>query len=215
MEELNLKVGSFYERAEGTIASIYDYLPGRYYCFKDTQGNFYSSNGHVEAAHLVSTHDIVKELAPIDIMLRTPEIIAMNQNFEAVPTTVTAAAPAARVRTGPHKHAAIIKAWADGEEIEYKGPRMTEWKDLAAAGQSATQWRDEVEYRVKPKKVELFFCLKTSISNPNKLVTGNSKDSIAAVRSGITGNHRDRIKAIFKITANPVTQEFISLERVE
>ncbi len=47
--------------------------------------------------------------------------------------------------TQPHKHAAIIKAWADGAEIEFQsnnGP----WSDV-----SEPRWYHDHEYRVKPQ----------------------------------------------------------------
>ena len=47
----------------------------------------------------------------------------------------------------PHKHAAVIKAWADGAATEFKGPRGN-WiahTDIAPA------WFPTVEYRVKPQ----------------------------------------------------------------
>lgn len=45
----------------------------------------------------------------------------------------------------PHKHAALIKAWADGAEIEYSDP--------GSVWQSATspRWDGYGEYRIKPE----------------------------------------------------------------
>jgi hypothetical protein len=43
----------------------------------------------------------------------------------------------------PHKHAAVIKAWADGAEIEYQRPD-NEWVTVAEPG-----WYESVDYRVK------------------------------------------------------------------
>jgi hypothetical protein len=46
----------------------------------------------------------------------------------------------------PHVHATLIKAWADGAEIEYKsqtGPWM-------GTGRSGPLWNPYVEYRIKP-----------------------------------------------------------------
>ena len=52
----------------------------------------------------------------------------------------------------PHKHAAIIKAWADGAEIEFltHGPILysTESRWLPAEGRC---WFSDVEYRIKPE----------------------------------------------------------------
>ncbi len=45
----------------------------------------------------------------------------------------------------PHKHADIIKAWADGAEIEFSFNGY-EWRPIAERG-----WRDDVGYRIKPE----------------------------------------------------------------
>ena len=47
----------------------------------------------------------------------------------------------------PHKHAAIIKAWADGESIEYNGIGG-KWLPVTEAGPC---WMESVEYRIKPE----------------------------------------------------------------
>lgn len=44
----------------------------------------------------------------------------------------------------PRKHAELIKAWADGAEIQYKD--SYEWYDCA----NAPAWEDNTEYRIKP-----------------------------------------------------------------
>ena len=46
----------------------------------------------------------------------------------------------------PHKHAALIKAWADGAEIEYKYFRSGQWIQIGTPNWDAT-----VEYRIKPE----------------------------------------------------------------
>ena len=54
------------------------------------------------------------------------------------------ATPAHNVRR-PHKHAELIKAWADGAEIQYKqigGEWITE----------EPLWCEEYEYRIKPEQ---------------------------------------------------------------
>ena len=46
-----------------------------------------------------------------------------------------------------HKHAELIKAWADGAEIEYKSPYG--WSPIEGRNPS---WLDHSEYRIKPKQ---------------------------------------------------------------
>jgi len=49
----------------------------------------------------------------------------------------------------PHKHAEIIKQWADGAEIEYYSPYGKVWCRV-----SRPSWEDDIEFRVKPQKSE-------------------------------------------------------------
>jgi len=46
----------------------------------------------------------------------------------------------------PHKHAAIIKAWADGEQIQAKLPEKLDWTDTTWPG-----WNTDIQYRIKPE----------------------------------------------------------------
>ena len=48
----------------------------------------------------------------------------------------------------PHKHAALIKAWADGAKIQYREHGDIPWKDTEPA------WVDRYQYRIKPKTVK-------------------------------------------------------------
>ena len=46
----------------------------------------------------------------------------------------------------PHKHAALIKAWADGAEIEYWGVYDNRWFDATCPA-----WDPDIQYRIKPE----------------------------------------------------------------
>ena len=48
----------------------------------------------------------------------------------------------------PHKHAELIKAWADGAEIQYKD-ELGEWETWD--GYNAPPWYPDEEYRIKPE----------------------------------------------------------------
>ena len=48
----------------------------------------------------------------------------------------------------PHKHIVEIKAWADGEEIEYQAGEGSEWKPCLVPG-----FYESYFYRVKPKNI--------------------------------------------------------------
>jgi hypothetical protein len=47
----------------------------------------------------------------------------------------------------PHKHAELIKAWADGAEIEYYSPSQDKW---IICVNNRPQWHEDMAYRVKP-----------------------------------------------------------------
>lgn len=46
----------------------------------------------------------------------------------------------------PHKHAELIKAWADGAEIEYFRDEVG-WQLICTPS-----WDEDVEYRIKPEE---------------------------------------------------------------
>lgn len=48
----------------------------------------------------------------------------------------------------PHKHAALIKAWADGAQVQVKND-LNDWYDCK--GEIAPSWRADFEYRIKPE----------------------------------------------------------------
>jgi hypothetical protein len=49
----------------------------------------------------------------------------------------------------PHKHAELIKAWADGSPIQYRAvPNHGDWKDAP----EHLIWDWSAEYRIKPKE---------------------------------------------------------------
>ena len=45
----------------------------------------------------------------------------------------------------PHKHAELIKAWADGATIEVYQPAFDRWEEAEPA------WHTSFEYRIKPE----------------------------------------------------------------
>ena len=48
----------------------------------------------------------------------------------------------------PHKHCELIKAWADGAEIQRRKYASNEWVD------TDPDWRVGTEYRIKPRTVK-------------------------------------------------------------
>ena len=74
----------------------------------------------------------------------------------------------------PHVHAAVIKAWADGAEIQVKGESPTsKWEDLNGC---QPLWHSKQEYRVKPepkpdsillRRIEFGHGINIDINQPN------------------------------------------------
>ncbi len=60
----------------------------------------------------------------------------------------------------PHKHASLIKAWADGAQIQYKTAGGSDFEDI-----NPPSWNGIGEYRTKPKpkvKVYQWLCVKAN-----------------------------------------------------
>jgi len=54
----------------------------------------------------------------------------------------------------PHKHAEVIKAWAEGKEIEVRPEPTWEWKPVEVffPHLKSPAWYEYYEYRVKPEQ---------------------------------------------------------------
>lgn len=60
-----------------------------------------------------------------------------------------------------HKHADVIKAWADGATVQVKGYYTDQWKTISDC--ETPVWHSELEYRVKPEPkpdVITYACIK-------------------------------------------------------
>ena len=81
----------------------------------------------------------------------------------------------------PHKHAEMIKAWADGHPVQYKSRSSGEWVDLGL--HISPGWEAYREYRIKPK--ELFVnVFKTEENNTNYRTGFNVYSSKEEAMSG-------------------------------
>lgn len=49
----------------------------------------------------------------------------------------------------PHKHAELIKAWADGAQIQFRDKPDCQWEDWTK--EFSPSWREFVGYRIKPE----------------------------------------------------------------
>ena len=51
----------------------------------------------------------------------------------------------------PHKHAELIKAWADGAEIQFRDSNNPDYNEWANVSVHMPTWVTEFEYRIKPE----------------------------------------------------------------
>jgi hypothetical protein len=80
----------------------------------------------------------------------------------------------------PHKHAEVIKAWADGHQIQFLD--HFGWKDCDSSGPA---WMKDVKYRIKPPEdMEIHMAIRydegvvasyTELSNVKFIFDGESK----------------------------------------
>lgn len=84
----------------------------------------------------------------------------------------------------PHKHAELIKAWADGAEIQvkdltnYSDPKDCNWSDFSEFDDMV--WYNEWEYRIKPKTIKYRVALHRGAFKDSPLYTINYNSDAAA-----------------------------------
>lgn len=69
----------------------------------------------------------------------------------------------------PHKHAELIKAWADGEQIQFRSNPDASWKDV-----DSPKWDVTTEYQIKlaPKEISIYGRISNlSYIKPNESLT--------------------------------------------
>lgn len=81
-----------------------------------------------------------------------------------------------------HVHSDVIKAWADGEEIEVSTDPSGPWHDAPEPG-----WVLDLFYRVKPKQQERWVNI---YNNDGGFKTKEEADFYAASRSSLPRPHR-------------------------
>lgn len=70
----------------------------------------------------------------------------------------------------PHKHCEVIKAWADGAEIQVKDPHTDKWSPLT----ERPYWYEDMQYRVKPKTIRYRVALLNKANNEFGTTTVNA-----------------------------------------
>ena len=87
----------------------------------------------------------------------------------------------------PHKHAELIKAWADGAEIQYWNGSIEQWKD---GDREEMSWYEDYQYRIKPEPksdVVTYYSIDTDGVWWRTYQTDNMKPNIAITFDGETG----------------------------
>jgi hypothetical protein len=82
-----------------------------------------------------------------------------------------------------HKWHKEIKAWADGEQIQFKGHKFGEWIDIEDG--TAPEWNMYSEYRIKPQPKEpkyLYLCL----NDEGEILFEAEKDTYAIENDFVT-----------------------------
>lgn len=75
----------------------------------------------------------------------------------------------------PHKHAAVIKAWADGAEIESKCGGDVTWLPMTAAHPTFSH---HIEYRIKPEKKKVWILILRTGTYVSCLYAENEKKKL-------------------------------------
>ena len=101
-----------------------------------------------------------------------------------------------------HKHADLIKAWADGAVIQYLSDNI--WIDV-----ENPMWQWEQEYRIKPEIAEAYFAIYVTKGG---LYKSASFDSIQELRNnrGMASNS----EKIVRVKYNEDRTEILSIEFV-
>lgn len=107
----------------------------------------------------------------------------------------------------PHKHAALIKAWADGVEIQalVRGDGGCKWMDV-----NTPIWRERDEFRVKPSNVVRYCPVFTMPAGSVFLGMGVTDRHHATSLDHSDRGAFDRLHGVLRIELNPDTFELES-----
>ena len=84
----------------------------------------------------------------------------------------------------PHKHAELIKAWADGAEIEAFDSCIDSWIKA-----SSPSWGNQIEYRIKPRITQINTQLHPlSVAEINEIIIDQFLTSEYKGSYTVTGN---------------------------
>lgn len=116
---------------------------------KDSKFRVTSSYGDFEKGDVVILRKDDGTHSPQFVLVNDPDIWEFMDLDDELELIVEQEVGITTYPNSPHKHAELIKQWADGAEIEYWSTFFLSW--FAVEDPS---WTVSVEYRVKPQKSE-------------------------------------------------------------
>lgn len=190
-----LEVGGTYRTRAGQVVSITAVECENLYSYVGSNGNCYLDDGRYS----------LRGLTDFDIVARVHSLTpARTENMTTPAAPVIPEIPRPR---GPSRHAEMIKKWADGIIIEYKGPHCDEWRELLPPGESNVTWKDNVEYREKVFPIERFIGVTRTA---NSFAMSMPYLSELAMRASSI-----RFVSIVKLSIDPATGKIVNMEDVE
>ena len=162
---LKLEVGKKYRNRKGEVIEITEYDHGHVMPFGSHFNNideiWYMQNGRF-FSNREDDNDLIEEVIEPQELAQEPV-------------------------KNPHKHAELIKAWADGAEIETKNENVVGgW-----VSQGKPEWHDDWEYRIKPAPkpdvVELYHLVRDS----QGIYSSVGRVNIKLIFDGTTGELKD------------------------
>lgn len=94
----------------------------------------------------------------------------------------------------PHKHAAVIKAWADGAQIQYRfKSTLNDWSEWMPC--NGPSWSTANEYRVKPTPVPLWAVAHDAFFRHPEHLDTSRQTKWEAVAEAVVKTYEERTKA--------------------
>lgn len=99
-----------------------------------------------------------------------------------------------------HKHAALIKQWADGAEIEFFNSTTQKWLPCPVPS-----WEEDLTYRIKPQKLDRFIPVMRMPAG--SIWLGEGRISEEAARQTNQKTAFDTIISVVHLSVHPETEE--------
>ena len=132
-------------------------------------------------------------------MMRQKKIIKKWKELKGQPPVNNIMPQSSQSTKTPHVHAELIKAWADGAEIQFFNPATNEWTDI-----ESPDWMPHVQYRIKPEK------------KPNIYVTFNASIQLETLTVAVKEAwHDSSVSDNFQLTFDGDSGQLIAAEVIK